>query len=244
MLLRNSALLYAFEMLMYKSRLSIIIPTLNEESYIKPLLDYLSCYFPQSELIVVDGQSSDQTLTLASSRANCLSCNPGRGRQLNFGAAQSSGEILWFIHADCLPHMESETAIRLALQDQQVVGGGFEYFYRDDQWPLSIVARASNLKNRIRKQVYGDMGIFVRREVFERMSGFTQPDLMEDFDFGRRLRKEGKIAILKEKMATSIRDWQREGFIRKLLKDSSIKFAHLLGVDNRRLYQWYYREAK
>lgn len=88
--------------------------------------------------------------------------------------------------------------------------------------------------------VYGDMGVFVRREVFNALGGFREPRLMEDYEFARRLRKAGAIRILPQQITTSARDWRRTGPLRKILKDSLIKTGYNLGVPSDTLYKWYY----
>lgn len=222
-------------------QVSIIVPTLNEESRINNTLRSLRRNFPEAELLVVDGQSTDRTFEIASKITRCYSSKPGRGRQMNMGAAMSTGSILWFVHADCDPDPDSIRAIKNALTEKQIIGGGFQYSYSDNHWYLRFAAGFSNLKNRVRSRVFGDMGIFVRRETFEQMGGYKEDYLMEDFDFGLRLIKLGKVAILSPRMVTSARHWRRDGIIWKIIKDSLVKTAYRFGVSGNQLYKFYYR---
>lgn len=222
-------------------QVSIIVSTLDEESRIENTLLSLKSNFPDVELIVVDGRSKDRTVEIASKIAICYQSQPGRGKQMNLGAAMSTRPILWFVHADCYPDPDSIRAMKNALGDDKIVGGGFQYSYSDDCWYFGFIAWFSNLKNKARSRVFGDMGIFVRRNIFERMGGFTEDYLMEDFDFGLRLKKAGKIAILSPRIVTSVRHWRRDGIVRKIIKDSLIKTAYRLGVNSAQLYKYYYR---
>jgi glycosyltransferase involved in cell wall biosynthesis len=107
--------------------LSIIIPTLNEAENIGPLLGYLRRLDPEAELIVSDADSSDGTAERGRPLARIVLAPPGRGVQMNAGARVASGEVLWFVHADCRPHPDSPRSLRDALSDPALVGGGFTY---------------------------------------------------------------------------------------------------------------------
>ena len=82
-------------------QLSVIIPTLNEEEFIKPCLESLSLIDPD-EVIVVDGGSMDKTVEIAKSfGAKVIVSQRGRGKQLSLGAKLAQGDYLLFLHADC-----------------------------------------------------------------------------------------------------------------------------------------------
>jgi glycosyltransferase involved in cell wall biosynthesis len=85
---------------------SIIVVALNMESTIyKCLLSLTSLSYPKEryEIVVVDGGSTDQTLTIC--REFGLRCvvekKRGRGLARNVGIKSSTGEIVAFIDADC-----------------------------------------------------------------------------------------------------------------------------------------------
>ena len=226
------------------NRISIIIPTLNETACIGELLKKCTDEFQPYELIVIDGGSVDNTVEIAQQYAEVYITSKGRGHQLNFGAQQSSGDILWFLHADTLPHPQSMTAIENLLHDENIIGGAFEYNLTSNNIWLRFFSHYSNFKNKLFNRVYGDMGIFIRRDVFEKMNGFKESMLMEDYAFGRELKTHGRIKILPHKIETSPRDWYKEGFIRKICKDTIIKFAYKYKIENQKLYNWYYGVKK
>src|SRR5688572_18696510 len=94
--------------------LSVIIPSLNEEAEIAATLDALVPMRERgTEVIVVDGGSSDDTVLLARARADLVFAAPrGRALQMNAGAAQSRGRVLLFLHADNhLPESADELII-------------------------------------------------------------------------------------------------------------------------------------
>ena len=220
--------------------ISIIIPTLNEEKNISNLLPYLRSNFSSCEIIISDGGSSDKTVALAQNFCKVVHSSKGRGLQLNNGAEQASGNILWFLHADTIPHANSLNYIQDTMKNIDTVGGGFEYNFDSTSKRLQFISWFSNKKNIFLNRIYGDMGIFVRKDIFGLMGGFAESHLMEDFEFSRRLRKIGKVIILPEKIKTSPRDWYKEGFLKKVTKDTFIRMAYCMNVDNQTLYNWYY----
>ncbi len=219
---------------------SIIIPTLNEGKNIKCLLSHIQKNYPICELIIVDGGSSDNTVSIAQDFGIVVHSQKGRGRQLNKGAEHASADILWFLHADTIPHPDSVNQIHSKMHNKIIVGGGFEYNFNTSSKSLQFISWFSNKKNRLFNRIYGDMGIFVRKDIFEQMDGFQESHLMEDFEFSRRLKKIGRITILPHQIATSPRDWYKEGFLKKVSKDTFIRMAYCMNVDNQILYNWYY----
>ncbi len=223
-----------------RQHISIIIPTLNEEKNLGFLLHYIKQNFNSCEIIVVDGGSSDKTVEIAQEFATVVFSPKGRGKQLNAGAKNATGDILWFLHADTTPHIESIKLIQSNMLDKNIVGGGFAYNLGSTSMALKFISWFSNQKNRLLKRIYGDMGIFVRREIFNKIDGFPESLLMEDFEFSRRLKRIGKILILPQQIKTSPRDWYKEGFTKKVIKDTCIRMAYCMNVDDQKLYNWYY----
>lgn len=89
----------------YKPKISVVIPTFNEETYIKKTLLAVkkqNCNFPY-EIIVIDGQSSDKTVSIAKKYAKVfISPQKGRVFQLNYGALKATGDLILFLDADTL----------------------------------------------------------------------------------------------------------------------------------------------
>ena len=83
------------------TRVSVVVPMLNEGSAIRETLAALRTGAPNAEIIVVDGGSVDQSVDVAGKLADrVIAASRGRARQMNAGAALGSGEILAFVHAD------------------------------------------------------------------------------------------------------------------------------------------------
>ena len=89
----------------YNPNITVIIPTYNEEKSIKSTLIAVKrqkCDFAY-EIIVVDGQSTDNTVSIAKNFANVY-ISPIRGKafQLNYAISKTSGELLILLDADTI----------------------------------------------------------------------------------------------------------------------------------------------
>lgn len=194
------------------AKISVIIPTYNEESEIQTTLrDLYFCHEPH-EIIVVDGGSTDQTVLLASQWAKVIFSEKGRARQMNEGAQQATGDTLLFLHADTRLPKNGLELIK-EVMSQGASAGRFRIKFDDRRWLL----RFYETYTRFHFFSYGDQGFFVTRELFEKLGGFDEGAPFEDIDFYRRLRRVTKPVIIQEPVVTSARRFTRNGCIRQKL---------------------------
>jgi len=227
---------------MNAKKISVIIITLNEEELIGGLL--LSLRDKEDiEIIVSDGGSIDRTGRVASKYTDkVIRGERGRGKQLNAGAALATGDILWFLHVDSTPPDNFKYHILNTLEKPGVAGGAFTLEIDSKLSSLKFISRVVELRSMISRIPYGDQGIFVKRDVFEKINGFENIPLMEDIDFGRRLKKEGKIEILNQKIKTCARAWERDGVMRTTLRNWAYVTLFFMGYSPEKLYERYYRK--
>ncbi|MFX1259670.1 MAG: glycosyltransferase [Promethearchaeota archaeon] len=213
--------------------MSIIIITLNEIEELEKTITAVrqatqinSKYVIPVEIIISDGSSNDGTIEVAKKLADKVVIGPpNRYKQLNKGAEISKGDILLFLHADTILPKNGIVEIMHELKDLKIIGGAFK-----KKWNWNPkVARSSFLRFtnflwqalgnwlvRFFKLFPGDNAIFVRKNVFKQLSGFSPLWICEDFDFTRRLRKFGRryIKCLPLAVHTSTRRFEKYGFIR------------------------------
>lgn len=221
--------------------ISVIIPTLNEDSALPAALQSLG-RLEAVEIIITDGGSLDGTRQLAiRCGARVLSSPAGRAKQLNLGAEAASGDILLFLHADTLLPRHFGQHVRAALSAPQVVGGAFELRIDAPNPRLRCIERLANWRSRQLQLPYGDQALFVRSEVFRALGGFPDLPIMEDFEFVRRLRRRGRLVILPDPVVTSARRWERLGVLRTTLINQLTILGYLSGIHPSRLASFYGR---
>lgn len=218
---------------------SIIVPVLNEEQRIEDALRQLRHDFPDCELVVVDGGSTDRTSDLAGRWARTLRSAPGRARQMNAGAPVTRGEVLWFVHVDTRVPAEALGLLRRAMADPGVVGGGLRLRFDQRSPGLAWLAFTSNLRARYLHWVFGDQAMFVRREMFDSVGGFPELPLMEDLELSRRLRRRGRLAVLPATATASSRRIAQQGVWRMTALMQYLKLQYFLGVDPERIRRRY-----
>jgi rSAM/selenodomain-associated transferase 2 len=220
-------------------KISIIVPVLDEEKQLATTLEGLMALAPH-EILVVDGGSSDRSREVAGRLGvNVMSAERGRARQMNRGAAQATGEVLLFLHADTRLPASAFAEIRDAFTNADCVGGRFDVELEGDHWMLPVVARMISERSRLTKVATGDQALFVRRGVFEQMGGFPDIPLMEDIAFCRRLKLMGQVACLRSRVVTSGRRWEIDGIWRTIFRMWALKLLYLGGVSPARLKQYY-----
>lgn len=178
-------------------RVSVVVPTLDEEARIGGLLEELSGIPGLREIIVADGGSRDRTLEIARSfpGVRALAAPRGRASQMNRGARAATGEVLLFLHADVMPPADMARWVDKALADERVVAGAFRIWTIADggrSW-LGPLLHLADLRSRYSGLPYGDQALFVRAEAFWKAGGFPDQPLLEDLELSRRLRRLGRI---------------------------------------------------
>ena len=222
--------------------LSVVVPVLNEANRIERFLASLARTCPGAEVIVVDGDSSDGTSDLVRKfpRVTLIEAARGRARQMNAGARVATGHALLFLHADTTLPPAAQGAIQDALRSPGVVGGRFDVCFDNPRPIFTLIATMMNIRSRLSGISTGDQGIFVRRDFFEAMGGYAAIPLMEDVEFSRRLKRQGRLARLRLRVTTSARKWEREGALRPIALMWTLRLLYAVGIPPARLYCWYY----
>lgn len=224
-----------------RTRLSIVIPALNESALIARAVDrVLGC---AHEVIVVDGKSSDDTATEARrAGAQVVSAAGTRGSLLNLGAWHATGDVLLFLHADTLLPDDFVESVYATVLRGEVAGGAFSFAIEHPALKYRMVEILTNLRSRALRLPYGDQGLFMSRATFHRLGGFSELPIMEDFELVTRLRRRGQVVTLPQTARTSARRWQSLGLVRTALINQRMLWNYHQRCDPDTLRRLYRRE--
>jgi rSAM/selenodomain-associated transferase 2 len=217
---------------------SVIIPTLNEADCLAQTLRELRSEKPH-EILVVDGGSTDATRECAAGADRLLHSPRGRAVQMNHGAAQATGDVLLFLHADCTLDPGALGQAEEALGRCGVAAGCFHMTVTAPGMVYRMIGAAATARVRLTGLIYGDQGLFVSRRLFEQGGGFPVVGLMEDVLLSKRLRREGRMVVLPLRIFVSPRRWQQRGVVRQTLRNWTLTALAAGGVHPDRLAAFY-----
>jgi rSAM/selenodomain-associated transferase 2 len=217
------------------SKISLIIPALDEERHLARTLEALArAAPPRPEVIVVDGGSRDRTLEIARSYRGVKALAYGRAcraLQMNAGAGVAAGEILLFLHADVILPAAAFGSITAALADPEVLGGCFEVCFPEAApRAMRLMAAGINLRTRLFRTATGDQAIFVRRAAFDEIGGYPEIPLMEDVELFAAIKRRGRVTVLPGPVEVSPRRWLRRGIWRTMLLMYALRGGYGLGL--------------
>jgi len=223
------------------SKLSIIIPVLDEGDGIAAALDALAhLRAVGTEVIVVDGGSRDATVERAQLRADrVVLATRGRALQMNAGAERASGDVLLFLHADTRLPAEADRVVLNGLDQSRRVWGRFDVKIDGRSRLLPVVAWLMGLRSRLTGIATGDQAIFLRRDAFQAVGGFPAIALMEDIAMCKRLKRLGRPLCLRACVTTSGRRWEKNGVLSTILLMWRLRFAYFFGADPKKLARQY-----
>ena len=188
-------------------KVSVIIPTLNEEEHLGATLNrlVLNSVRPH-EIIVADAGSTDHTREIVVRRRNCtlVECKrTGRASQMNRGAELASGDILCFLHADCLLPRDAIERMQTVTARPGVVGGGFARRFDHPSHLVNTAAVLSDVRGYTSGLFFGDQSLFCKKAAFQKVGGFSDVAVFEDFGLCQKLRKLGKTVLLRPPVLAS-----------------------------------------
>lgn len=212
--------------------LSIVIPTLNDGHRFGPTLERLRSYEGPMELIVSDGGSEDQTFALTAKAGGRFYMAPkGRGDQLAMGADVSVGDWVLFLHADTKLGPGWVTAVNRFMADPQnrFRAAYFMFALDDTTTGARRLEQLVDWRCKTFSLPYGDQGLLISRQFYDRIGGFRSIPLMEDVDLIRRIQNH-RLECLPALAVTSADRYKTGGYILRPLKNLFCLSLFMLGV--------------
>ncbi len=218
--------------------ISIIIPVYNEEKTIEKTLSSL-IKETGVEVIVVDGGSTDSTVScICNYPVTVIKEKKNRALQMNAGAREAKGDVLLFLHADCILEEGAIGAIRDSVSSG-FVGGCLRQVINSPGFIYRMIEASGDIRAKVSRIFYGDQAIFVRKDIFSKLNGYDDVSLFDDVLFSKKLRRAGKTCVLDKKVYASNRRWQKQGIVKVTAINWLVSAGFMLGVSPRVLKKIY-----
>jgi rSAM/selenodomain-associated transferase 2 len=232
--------------------ISIIIPVLNEAENIKSLLVHLTKNASEkniSEILIIDGGSIDGTQNIVSLfsetsiyNINILASKKGRAKQMNLGAQNASGSILYFLHADSFPPINYDNLIISEIEKGNPAGC-FKMKFDSNHWWLQIAGWLTKFNWRACRG--GDQSQFIAKNLFNEIGGFDENYIIyEDNILINELYKRKTFVVIQKWLITSARLYREKGIWNLQYHFFIIYTKKWFGADAEELHTYYVKNIK
>lgn len=229
------------------TKISIIIPVLNEAETISDLIKHLLINSSKkniSEIIVIDGGSTDdsQKIVLAFTEVKFLTSKKGRAKQMNLGVKHAKGSILYFLHADSHPPKNFDEVIVNEVKTGNLAGC-FKMKFNSNHWWLKLAGWLTQFNWRACRG--GDQSLFVTNDLFEELNGFDENySIYEDYDLINKLYVKKQFIVIQEWLTTSARRYDVNGIWKLQYHFWIIYVKKFFGASAGKLHRYYIKNIK
>ncbi len=224
--------------------LSTIIPTLNEEINLPLLLSDLNVWPHNLDLTIVDGGSTDSTVSIAQVQGvNIIrSSNQSRGYQLNIGASNAKGDWMLFLHADSRLDPSWVKSLFKIINDEKSkkFAWYFDFKIKKRHIQFRVLEIAVAIRSSFLQRPYGDQGLLICKDLYNITGGFSPLKIMEDLEFITRITRTNKVRRIGENLYTDDKKWNNSNIIDRAIKNAILRKKWRSGFDIDQLSKEYY----
>jgi GT2 family glycosyltransferase len=231
------------------SKVSIIIPTLNDNESLKPLLINLKRVALVDEVIVVDGGSKNSPEKMCIEHETTFmdgSSVTGRGNQYALGMEKAKGDLLLLLHADHTISEDLVSKIKTALKlNPQFIGGACGVHFDKSNTFLRLLGFLNFSRAFFTNVSFGDQIQFVRKDLALKHNLINKIPLMEDVEFSLCAHRIGPlIFLMDDNNIVSSRAWQNKP-VRRFIKIAALYLHYRIlrsinKADTHLFYEKYY----
>lgn len=166
-------------------KLSVVVPTKNEEANIGACLDAFAGLGSEIDVIVVDNFSPDKTRDIAAAKgATVLLKGPERCAQRNRGWREACGDYVMFVDADMIVPRETIEEILKAC----AANSADAWYVREVRSGKGLRLKARNFERSFYDGTCIDGLRVIRRKLLEKVGGYDESLVAcEDWDLDRRI---------------------------------------------------------
>ena len=219
------------------SKISVIIPVFNDRNHLARLLQTLG-HYPNLELLIVDGGSSDKPHEVSGSATLLQATARGRGTQVALGIRRVTREWVWVLHADSFVSAENIESLLSAMKEGR--WGRFDVTLHGSRWEYRMIEYLMNIRSRLTSICTGDQGMFFHKDILSEVGGFPEQPIMEDVEVSKRMRKLERPVCCASRIGTSIRRWEAGGVFKTVFRMWSYRIKYFFGASPDSLYSEYY----
>ena len=225
-------------------KLSIVIPCRDHDESLAKLLPPL-CAASDVEIIVAGDTADPRVAALCAKHdVQHLVLDQARGDRLRAAADAASGPNLWFVHADAQLADGAADAVIDAFNGG-FIGGYFRFRLSGaPSFAKRLIEVGVALRCRLGGIPYGDQAPFVTKVAYEAAGGHESLPLFDEFRLLSRLQRLPGFRPLEMAIGVDPKRWDRNGYLRSIVKNRSLSIAYMLGVSPKRLARWYYGRRK
>ena len=226
-----------------KNIISVVVPILRITPELSQVRNAIQTATTPIEVLLVVDPAEQETIQLFPNEKRVTPSERGRGMALAEGIRHSTGESIIFVHTDTLLPKGWDTAIRNALADNKVIGGGFSLDFDKKSEYLHFLTLRHTLRIYLFHELWGDQAIFVRSPfVKQHISKIEALPIMEDVQLSKLMNKNGKVIILKDTVVTSAATFLKYGLVWNTIRIIKVRLWYEIGGDPKKIYDYYYKK--